>query len=201
MPRFNFFTNLGLLPIKDFLDANQCAALRSEMESQSGYAATVGSSVDGIIDEDVRRAKWVKVSEQTRALIKERLIDLKPGLESHFKIKLDGFEKPQFLIYREGCFYTPHRDSSDEPEALEYFRGRKLSVVIFLNDESDEQGQDRYGGGQLTFYGLMDNPLWKHCGLPLKGERGLMVAFRSNVMHEVKAVTHGVRLAITTWFY
>jgi len=201
MPRFNFFVPLGLLTLKDYLDAELCAALRSEMCLSSGSPATVGDTADEVVDEDVRRASLVKVSKQTKSLVKERLLDLQPKLESHFNITLKGFEKPQFLVYREGCFYTQHQDSSDNPEALEYFKERKVSVVIFLNGESDEPAEQFYGDGQLTFYGLMEDPLWKRCGLPLVGEEGLMVAFRSDVVHEVKAVTHGVRYSIVTWFF
>jgi SM-20-related protein len=201
MPRFGFFTHLSLMGVKDILEAELCARLRAEMCLLSGSPAMVGGAATGTVDEDVRRASCVEVSSQTKSLIKERLSDLRPRLESHFKIALKGFEKPQFLVYREGCFYTPHRDRSDDPEALEYFKERKVSVVIFLNDESEEPAEEFYSGGQLTFYGLMKDPLWKHCGLPLIGERGLLIAFRSDVMHEVKAVTRGVRYTIATWFF
>lgn len=201
MPRFNFFTHLGLLFVKDFLDGEMCAALRSEMSSLSSSPATVGGTTDEIVNEDVRRASWVKVPSQTKLLVKDRLLDLQPRLERHFKIALKGFEKPQFLVYRVGCFYTQHQDSSGDSEAIEYFRERKVSIVIFLNDESDEPAEQFYGGGQLTFYGLMEDPLWKRCGLPLIGEQGLMVAFHSDVVHEVTAVTHGARYTIVTWFF
>jgi predicted 2-oxoglutarate/Fe(II)-dependent dioxygenase YbiX len=201
MPRFSFFTHLGLMVVKDLLEAELCARLRAEMCLQSGSPAAVGGAAAGTVDEDVRRASCVEVSSQTKSLIKERMADLRPRLESHFKIALKGFEKPQFLVYRERCFYAPHRDSSDDPEAIEYFKERKVSIVIFLNDESEEPAEDFYSGGQLTFYGLMKDPLWKHCGLPLIGERGLLIAFRSDVMHEVKAVTRGVRYTIATWFF
>src|SRR5215468_5986479 len=113
MPRSNFFARLGMFAVRDFLDAELCVRLRSEMDLQSGFPATVGVTGDGKVDEDVRRVRWVKISTQTKLLIKERLLDLQPGLERHFKITLEGFEKPRFLTYREGCFYLPHQDSSD----------------------------------------------------------------------------------------
>jgi SM-20-related protein len=201
MPRFSFFTSLGLMSVKDLLEAELCARLRAEMWLQSGSPATVVGATAGTVDEDVRRVSWVEVSSQTKSLIEERLSDLRPRLERHFNVALNGFEKPQFLVYREGCFYAPHRDSSDDTEAIEYFKERKVSIVIFLNDASEEPSEEFYSGGQLTFYGLMKDPLWKHCGLPLIGERGLMIAFRSDVIHEVKAVTRGIRYTIVTWFF
>jgi SM-20-related protein len=201
MPRSNFFAHLGLLAVKDFLDAELCARLRSEMELQSGEPAAVDGAGDWRVDEDVRRASWVTVSTQTKLLIKKRMSDLQPGLESHFKIALKGFEEPQFLAYREGCFYRPHRDSPDDPDAIECMEMRKVSAVIFLNGESEEARQGFYVGGNLKFYSLMKDPLWKNCGLPLIGEEGLLIAFRSDVMHEVTPVTCGPRYTIVTWFY
>src|SRR5215471_709285 len=154
MPRSNFFVHLGLLTIKDFLDAELCVRLRAEMDLQSGFPTTVGVTGDGRVDEDVRRASWVKISTQTKLLIRERLLDLQPGLESHFKITLEGFDTPQFLTYREGCFYTKPRDISDRPDAVEYIKMRKVSAVIFLKSESEEARPGFYGGGNLKFYGL-----------------------------------------------
>jgi predicted 2-oxoglutarate/Fe(II)-dependent dioxygenase YbiX len=201
MPRSNFFVHLGLLAVKGFLDADLCARLRSEMELQSGFPAMIGATGNERVDQDVRRANLVNVSTQTKLLIKERLLDIQPRLESHFKITLEEFEKPQFLTYREGCFYTPHQDDNDQPAADESMKMRKVSAVIFLNGESEEARPGFYVGGKLKFYGLMKDPLWKNCGLPLIGEEGLLIAFRSDVMHEVTLVTCGARYTIVTWYY
>jgi len=201
MPRSNFFAHLGLLAVRDFLDAEVCARLREDMLAAKVSAGTVGTKTEDVIDEDIRRAAVAKVPADSKSLINSRLSDLQPELESHFNLTLKRFEKPQFLIYSQGGFYTPHQDSSDDPEAVEYIKMRKVSVVIFLNSESEEPGKSFYVGGKLTFYGLMKDPLWKNCGLPLIGEEGLLIAFRSDVTHEVTPVTCGTRHTIVTWFF
>jgi SM-20-related protein len=201
MPRSNFFTHLGLLAVNDFLDAELCARLRAEMSTGSVSAATLERKTYGVVDEDVRRAGVAKVSADSKSLIHARLSDLLPRLESHFNLALKMFERPQFLIYQQGGFFTPHQDDSDDPESSEYIKSRKVSVVIFLNTESEEARNGFYVGGKLAFYGLMKDPLWKSCKLPLIGEEGLLIAFRSDVIHEVTPVTCGVRHTIVTWFY
>src|SRR5262249_18799213 len=179
MPRSNFFAHLGLLAIRDFLDAELCARLREEMLAAKVSAGTVGTKTEDVIDEDIRRAAVAKVPADSKSLINSRLSDLQPKLESHFNPTLKRFEKPQFLIYSQGGFYTPHQDSSDDPEAVEYIKMRKVSVVIFLNSESEEPGKSFFVGGKVTFFGFLKNPPLKKFGFPMIGRERFLIRFRS----------------------
>jgi len=107
----------------------------------------------------------------------------------------------QFLQYLPGDFYCAHRDGTFAPDAPDYFRRRRVSVVIFLNGPSDEPRPNCYGGGRLTFYGLIKEPRFELCGLPLDAQPGMLVAFPADVLHEVRPVLHGERQTIVTWFY
>jgi SM-20-related protein len=51
----------------------------------------------------------------------------------------------------------------------------------------------------LTFYGLLGGEKGEKVGLPLVGEEGLLVAFKSNITHAVTPVTHGERFTVVTW--
>ena len=104
------------------------------------------------------------------------------------------------MIYREGDFFLPHEDSGHEPDDVEEVKERQVSAVLFLNAESEVPGPDIYGGGSLSFYGLIDDPRMKGRGIPLIGEPGLLVAFRPELVHEVTPVTHGERYTVVTWF-
>jgi predicted 2-oxoglutarate/Fe(II)-dependent dioxygenase YbiX len=122
-------------------------------------------------------------------------------LEAHFGVTLSGCQLPSFLAYGKGDFYLAHRDNSDDPGAPEMSRERQISVIVFLNSQSEEPQEDSYGGGSLTFYGLMADPRAASWGFPLVGKPGLLIAFRSNLLHEVTPVTHGERYTIATWFF
>jgi SM-20-related protein len=201
MPNAEFFTRLGLFVDKDFLDAEACARLRSDVRSATNIPATVRDKGDTYtVDESVRRTKWADVSAETRSFVEERVRALKPALERHFELELTGCQPLQFLVYRKGDFFQAHVDSVRESDAAEFSRERRLAVVLFLNSESGEPGPDSYGGGSLTFYGLLPDPRAKSYGLPLIGEAGLLVAFLPEVIHEVTAVTHGERYTVVTWF-
>jgi SM-20-related protein len=201
MPAADFFRNLGLFVVEDFFDGAWCERLRLEASSaQKGRATVVNKSAERL-DEGVRKTKWVGVSAPTIAAVQARLLGVKPRLERHFNVQLAGCEEPQFLAYNAGDFFRPHRDNAHDPDAYAYVRERRVSAVIFLNGGAEARGSGSYAGGALTFYGLVDGQPWKTYGFPLVGERGLLVAFRSDVLHEVTLVTRGERYSIVSWFF
>jgi SM-20-related protein len=197
----DFFRSLGLFVFKDFFDRAWCEHLRREASSGSKSRATVVNKCIERLDEGIRKTKWVEVSTPTISAVKARLLAVKPRLESHFNVTLAGCEEPQLLAYKAGDFFRLHRDNADGPDVSAYVRARQVSAVIFLNSAAEAQGPESYGGGALTFYGLIDDPFWRRYGFPLVGEQGLLIAFRSNVLHEVTAITGGERYSIVTWFF
>jgi SM-20-related protein len=201
MPAADFFRSLGLFVVKDFFDGAWCERLRLEASSASKSPATVVNKSIERLDAGVRQTKWAGVSTPTISAVKARLLAVKPRLESHFNVQLAGCEEPQFLAYKTGDFFRLHRDNADDPDAYAYVRERQVSAVIFLNSEAEALGPQSYGGGALTFYGLIDDPHWKTYGFPLIGERGVLIAFPSDVLHEVTVVTDGERYSVVSWFF
>ena len=112
---------------------------------------------------------------------------------------LAAHEGPTLLMYQPGGFYEPHVDRADNDEGISPSR-RRVSVVIFLNGMNPEPGPGDYAGGALTFYGLVDDPAWRSVGFALDPLPGLLVAFPSHIVHEVRPVTAGDRYTIVDWF-
>jgi len=202
MPTAEFFTRFGLFVRKNFLEQELCARCCREInEAAKGKATIVGAneSETAVFDENVRKVKWAAVPATTVSLVKARLLALIPTLERHFNVTLTGCEPPNFFAYQEGDFYQPHIDGGDgtHPEV----RGRKVSVVIFLNGQSQQPADDTYCGGSLTFYGLIEDPRWLTYGFPLNSELGLLIAFRTETIHQVLPVTYGKRYSIASWLF
>jgi len=202
MPSLKFFEHTGLLVIPDFLDADQIGALRTEMLIGLAERARV-EKPGGIdcVDEAVRKTGSIEVSKRVASDIKSRLLGLMPRLEQHFNRRLAGCEPPSFLIYDPSDFFIAHADGGDFCGRGKGARRRRVSAVIFLNEQSSEPAEGAYGRGELTFHGLLEGPHWERCAFPLPAEPGLLVAFPAEMIHEVSAVSHGRRLTVVTWFY
>jgi SM-20-related protein len=200
MPAAEFFTRLGLFVVKDFLDAETCARLRSEVRLAARLVAAVGEeSGENKVDRSARSTEIAVVSAEAEALVGARLDSVTSDIERHFSVEVEGWERLQFLLYKPGDFFEAHQDRSASRGADDPSTRRLVSIVTFLNDESRETGTEVYGGGALTFYGLLGGNGDKQVGLPLVGERGLLVAFDSGLMHSVTPVTHGERFTVVTW--
>ena len=152
------------------------------------------------VDERIRKTQYAQVSESTESLVEHRLIPLKSRLESHFYLTLTSCEGVNFLYYRQGGFYLPHRDSNIETDTRDRLKQRQVSIVIFLNGEAEETHPGCYGGGALVFYGLLKDQSSVNVGFPLRGETGLLIAFPSHLLHEVEPVIYGERYTIVSWF-
>ncbi|HEX8143142.1 MAG TPA: 2OG-Fe(II) oxygenase [Pyrinomonadaceae bacterium] len=186
-----------LLFIRDFLDTAAREKIVEELRTAGGGAATVyGLESSGAVDSRVRRATRVVVSMETRERLMRQLLERKREIEEHFGITLGQCEEPQLLRYKVGDFFVAHQDGNT-PLILDESRLRKISVIIFLNPQSDEPAPDTYGGGSLVFHGPFSEPPQP---LPLAGAPGTLVAFRAETTHEVMPVTHGERYTIVSWY-
>ena len=200
MPEAEFFSLFRFFVRRQFLEAEIRARFLAEVESATRTASTVQDSGAYVVDRAVRSTNWIEAPTGAASLVESRLLDLKPAMEEHFRVPLSGCDGTQFLSYKPGDFYLPHRDVRREPALAGGLRQRQISVVIFLNSQSGEPRDGHFCGGSLTFYGLMDQAQGKSIGLPLEGRAGLLVAFPSAILHGVAAVTYGERFTIVSWY-
>lgn len=201
MPHAGFFPRFGIFVRPGFLPPELCRRIIVEMTESAPVRATVGKQ-DGnyVIDERIRKASFADVAAETVDDADERFDRLRPELASYFQVPLERHQRLQFLHYRTGDLYAPHRDSRSDSSGAAISRERKVSVVVFLNGQSEQALDGTFAGGSLTFYGLMKAPGMEKAGMPLAPEAGLLVAFRSDIMHEVNPVTRGERYTLVSWF-
>src|ERR1051326_1257294 len=191
MAKPEFLQKFGIFIVRHFLNAYQCAQLCAEIGVAPYKSAKVLETAEEgyVLDESFPKVLLVEPSQSAEALVRSRLDELKPKLEEHFKVTLPGYNEPQFLRYEPGGFFAPHPDTG--PDSPKHVAARRISVVIFLNSSSETPSPGCYGGGALQFHGLLSGPHLANLALSLDGEPGLLVAFKSTVLHEVLPVRFG----------
>jgi SM-20-related protein len=184
-----------LFIIKDFLAPDICREIVAEMNVAQGEAATVyGRTTSGAVDRNIRQTLRLTPATETVDLIKSRLLAHQPAIEEYFNVRVTECEEPQFLRYRVGDFFVAHQDGNTGLLRLDT-ELRRVSLIIFLSRESDSAQPETYSGGSLVFTDLRSDRKFK-----MAGEAGMLVAFRSEITHEVTPVTHGNRYSIVSWF-
>jgi predicted 2-oxoglutarate/Fe(II)-dependent dioxygenase YbiX len=102
-------------------------------------------------------------------------------------VKLDWYEAPDLMRYREGGHYERHADSQNrDTETNKWHKviDRDLSMLIYLNDG--------YEGGELTF---------NNFNYIIRPRAAAAVLFPSDhrYLHQAHTVTKGVRYAMVSW--
>jgi len=186
MPELDGPAHFNLFLLRNFLDADSCASLRAELAlAPTTQAPVYIEGTEGTIHETVRKTTSLHPARETFTRIHEQLSNQKPALENHFAMTLTDCEPPQFLRYEKGDFFVRHQDGNSHQNDFDHLRIRRISIVVFLNDS--------FTGGSLTFYDQTTT-------FPLMGETGLLVAFKSDIFHEVLPVTSGERFTFVSWF-
>jgi len=201
MPRADFFRHFGIYAAPGLLPPDACQRLVAELSAAPRSPAEVyKDNYAREVDERARRTVRVEAPAGVAASMKETLSGQRAAIEAVFPFALGECEEPEFLVYRAGDFFGPHLDGTRRGRISEHLKRRRVSVVLFLNGQREEPAQGSFGGGSLVFYGLFKDPRAAQVGLPLAPEAGLLVAFPSDLLHEVTPVTHGERHTVVTWF-
>ena len=188
---------IDVLTIPDFLDVDERSRIITEMRQAHAQPAVVyGKVADGAVDDFVRRVACVCVSDKTRRVLSDALAGRQDDIGRHFGIQLSEFEEPQFLRYCSGDFFVAHQDGNT-PMVYDDTRFRRVSVVVFLNDQSAERRPETYCGGSLVIHGAYPNYDYRQ---KVDNAAGSLAAFRSEVTHEVLPVEDGERFTVVSWY-
>jgi predicted 2-oxoglutarate/Fe(II)-dependent dioxygenase YbiX len=181
--------------VEEFFDRGTCRRLIEEIRrGETSAALTYGKGVSAVVDERTRNVSRTAVSSTSMIEVTRRLVEYLPRLRDHFDLPVSTIEEPQFLWYRSGSFFVAHQDGNTKLIQLESDRLRRISLSVFLNQQDEAGAPDCYSGGSLVFTDRMTGD--RH---DVQGQTGKLVAFRSELTHEVTPIESGDRFAIVTW--
>jgi predicted 2-oxoglutarate/Fe(II)-dependent dioxygenase YbiX len=183
----------GLFMFENYLDADLARELTAFAEQRDGQRLMVidnkASTPDRLVKvEDERRvAERVDMGErrtQLNEIVKNAFVDLAGKCMGE---RLQWFEAPDLMRYRQGGYYVRHADSHNmdlDTGTWSKVIDRDLSMLIYLNDG--------YEGGELSFYKF---------NYQIRPRAGAAVLFPSDYryLHAAEVVTKGVRYAIVSW--
>jgi len=177
----------GLLLKPNFFDEQTCDRIIADARRGTSAPASVyGRGDSSAIDERVRKASRLRPSIDTDAFVRFRLLEFKPSVEEHFTLNLKDIEEPQYLRYGVGDFFVAHQDGNTGLIQLETDSERKISIVLFLNQQTDIPKPRSYSGGSLKFSDYRADPGYRELSFLHKREcwsrsdpRSLMKFYRS----------------------
>ncbi len=192
---------LGLLLVPDFFSAGLCRQLSDACDAQSRESASILINGAAAVDPKVRRAECCDIDDNVLSgKVKERLDFGLRQAARHYAVDLVDYEVPQIVRYPAGGFYRAHIDCEKAEPGRTRTQARKVSCVVFLNSSGQSNDVQGFTGGALAFFGLTKDPTSENYKTLLYPQQGLLVAFRSDLYHEVMPVTAGNRFTLVTWF-
>ena len=189
--------DLRIVLLEAFLDPPTRDAVLADARAAAGAAATVHGHGRTEAVTRVRQATQLAVCDATRRLVEQRLSDVAPALTERFGVALSAHEPLQFLRYETGDFFVAHQDGNT-PLTRDRTRDRRISIVIFLNTQTPANLPGGYTGGELVFHAPYPHVDRRDA---VVGAAGSLLAFPSEMTHEVTMVTGGERYTIATWFH
>lgn len=199
-----YLEKLGILAIESFLDREFCARLsefvKNTEQLQTPLAEYRG---DEKLDEtaNMRPKVVIDLPPEFPMEIKVKLTNLIPTAEEYFGVEITSIQDPYAIIYDKGRFTAKHVDAAYSEGVARSTSDKKVTTILYLNDESTEPDDGGYVGGNLTFHGLMINEVFEKFGYPITGTAGKLIAFPASVLHEVTPVTSGNRYVISSGYY
>lgn len=171
--------------LRHFWSEEECTRVRTAMDAGILEAAEVVD--DGYaLQQEVRQSSYVEVTAPIQTWIDARLIEARVAAAMHFGVRLERNEGAGLLRYAHSGFYRRHVDAAPGGEWP-----RVISIALFLNGA----GGSSFSGGTLRLYPPGREPF------DIIPETGLLIAFPSDVPHEVLPVAGGARDVAVDWCY
>jgi SM-20-related protein len=180
-----------------FLTAQECADLIRAMGESPSETAQVVRAGQSILDQSLRNCLDHHLPEPVKIAVGDLMLDYFRAHCGAFDSDADAIYGPYFMSYSAGSFFRAHRDVANHRDDPPRLAAHRWSLLLYLNGRRADSELPGFEGGALTIY---DTALIRRDRrVVVVPEPGLLVLFRSHLMHEVALVREGTRYAAAGW--
>ncbi|WP_119274027.1 2OG-Fe(II) oxygenase [Taklimakanibacter deserti] len=180
-----------------FLSHQECRDLIQAMETSPREPAQIVRAGESILDESLRFCFDHQFPDSFKRPIGARMAAYFDDNRDKFGSDADYIYGPYFMSYGKGSFFRAHRDVANHKNDPARLAAHRWSLLIYLNGRDPSAQLPAFEGGALVIYET--DPKLRDRRVVIVPQPGMLVLFRSSLMHEVALVLDGTRYAVAGW--
>jgi predicted 2-oxoglutarate/Fe(II)-dependent dioxygenase YbiX len=191
------FRTGNVASVAHFLSLTECRQLVTAMDAAPRAPAEVVRAGESILDESLRFCFDHEFSEAFKRPVGDRLANFFDTNRNAFESDADYLYGPYFMSYQKGSFFRAHRDVANHKNDPPRLAAHRWSLLLYLNGREPAEDLPTFDGGALIVYET--DPKLTDRRIVIVPKPGLLVLFRSHLMHEVATILDGTRYAVAGW--
>jgi predicted 2-oxoglutarate/Fe(II)-dependent dioxygenase YbiX len=191
------FRTRGVALAHDFLSIAECGEIIRAMDEAPREQAQVVRAGESILDQSLRFCFDHHLPDASKRLIGDRMAAYFDDHRTEFSSDADYIYGPYFMSYEKGSFFRAHRDIANHKNDPPRLAAHRWSLLLYLNGRELTGDLPAFDGGALIIYET--EPNLRDRRVVIVPEPGLLVLFRSSLMHEVAILLEGTRYAVAGW--
>ncbi|MET9650697.1 2OG-Fe(II) oxygenase [Streptomyces sp. NPDC006460] len=191
------FRTRNVASASDFLSVAECRDIIRAMEEAPREQAQVVRAGQSVLDPSLRRCFDHHCPDAVTRALGDRLASHFDSHRVEFESDADYLYGPYFMSYEPGSYFRAHRDVANHKDDPPRLAAHRWSLLLYLNGREVTTDLPTFDGGALTLYET--DPSLRDRRVVIIPEPGMLVLFRSSLMHEVATVREGTRYAVAGW--
>jgi predicted 2-oxoglutarate/Fe(II)-dependent dioxygenase YbiX len=191
------FKTRNIASTANFLSLTECRDIVRAMEASPREPAQIVRAGESILDQSLRFCFDHHFPEAFKHAIGDRMAAYFDAHRTEFDSDADYVYGPYFMSYGKGSFFRAHRDVANHKNDPPRLAAHRWSILLYLNGREPADDMPTFDGGALIIYET--EPQLRDRRVVIVPQPGMLVFFRSFLMHEVAIVQEGTRYAVAGW--
>jgi Rps23 Pro-64 3,4-dihydroxylase Tpa1-like proline 4-hydroxylase len=191
------FKSRNVALVNDFLSLDQCQQYVQAISVSPAEPAQVVRAGESLLDKTLRHCLDHHLPSPLSKTMETRFTSFFYTHRDELGSDADSLYGPYFMSYGPGNYFRAHRDVDNHKSDPLRLATHRWSLLVYLNGRRPAAELPTFDGGALVLYET--DPSLRDRRITIIPEPGLLVLFRSSLMHEVTTVREGVRYAVAGW--